>query len=59
MKIFFELETIETPNNCSKCPIGYYETNYCVLLSYIKNEQVEGDFTKRRKDCPLKFEDEK
>ena len=60
MKIFFEFETDEMPKNCFNCPVCYYETDdsgenlYCVLLSNIKTEQIEGYFTERRKDCPLK-----
>jgi len=61
MKIYFEFETNELLKNCSNCPVSYYETSdvgeylYCVLLSNIRDEQVEGYFDKRREDCPLKF----
>lgn len=58
MKTILELN--EMPNNCLDCPINGYETNengellYCVFLSALKGEYIEGAFLNRRIDCPLK-----
>lgn len=60
MKIILEIDKV--PNNCLECPINVYETNeqgevlYCVYLSSLKGEFVNGEFLKRRDDCPLKVE---
>jgi hypothetical protein len=61
LKIILELEIKELPKSCLYCPICYYEVDdneeylYCVVLSNLKNEQIEGSFIKRREDCPLKI----
>jgi hypothetical protein len=61
MKILYELDNL--PNTCSKCPLSQYEVDdngeylYCVPLTNTRNEQIDGDFLKRRKDCPLKIEE--
>lgn len=58
MKVILEIE--QMPENCQECPLsdGYTgergETLWCVPLSHKEEAIVDGDFLKRREDCPLK-----
>ena len=51
---------IPMPEKCLSCTVAFYETGdagehlMCIPLSSIKHEEIEGDYLKRRNDCPLK-----
>lgn len=58
MKIVFELN--EMPKTCLECLLSNYETTddgeyiYCIPLCNINKDSIEGEFLKKREDCPLK-----
>lgn len=51
---------ISMPDKCLSCPVAWYETGddgerlLCLPLSEVYEEDVDGEFLKRRDDCPLK-----
>ena len=51
---------INMPDKCLSCPVAWYETEddgerlLCLPLSDFYDEDVDGEFLKRRDDCPLK-----
>lgn len=55
---------IDLPDNCLKCPLGDYESGddeeslFCIPLTSFSKYIVEGDYQKRRADCPLKMLDD-